>query len=162
VFSYSDPGIAPDGQPYINVTAEYHGICVGALSLAVIHFLSIFLHFSPKMKKIAHKFQILLHVITLVCAIIAFLKIKSDASKECGQCRHKKPDRYMNELNNCLTVVVYFYWIYLPYLVIIWCLFCCLRVSFGNNTGQMPENPGNTVFVYQQVPANNPQQNVYE
>jgi len=92
VFSYTKPGIhgiAPDGQPYINVTAEYHGICVGALWLSIIHFCSTFMHCIPASRKIAHKFQIVLHIATMVCAIVASVKIYSNASRSCGECIHE-------------------------------------------------------------------------
>ena len=46
-FAYENPGIAADGMPYKNVTAEYHAICVGAMTLAVIHFISVFFHCFP-------------------------------------------------------------------------------------------------------------------
>jgi len=85
-FSYKDPGTAPDGKPYINVTAEYHGIVVGAITLAVLHLCSTFLHCIPvtATRKIAHKFQILLHITTLACAIAATVKVYSHASRSCG------------------------------------------------------------------------------
>ena len=89
MFSYTNPGITLDGMPYKNVTAEYYGICVGAMSLAVIHFISVFFHCLPCTIKYAHKFQILLHVITMICAIDASVKIYSDASHSCGQCIHE-------------------------------------------------------------------------
>ena len=87
-FAYENPGIAADGMPYKNVTAEYHAICVGAMTLAVIHFISVFFHCFPCTMKHAHKFQVLLHIATMGCAIAASVKIYSDASHSCGRCIH--------------------------------------------------------------------------
>ena len=103
VFSFTDPGISLSGHKYQNISTQYHNICIGALVLAIVHLISTILHCTGG--KSYWKFIVALHLVTLVCCIIASSYLWKTSSRSCGECIHQNQQVYMNVLFVMLTAI---------------------------------------------------------